>query len=274
MGKFTKVEIGDRYFHLVVIRIYPHIANVRRQVRVICDCGNELDLNLRSLTLAWRKSCGCKRDENRRQIQSSSMVGRKFNKLLVIKEVVARNGDRYFLCQCDCGNLTEVAMRHLKRGAIKGCGCQKGIGNFKHGYKGDRIYGIWKKMRERCYSSTNQAYPYYGGRGIKICDEWNNPITFVEWALSNGYKDDLTIDRINNNGNYEPCNCRWTTMVVQSNNRRDNVRYFFNGAEMTIPDICRSLDIWEERFFLYYQVGKMKRDINEVLEQVLMKEIK
>jgi hypothetical protein len=272
MGKFTKVKVGDSYFHFVVIGIYPHVPNIKRKVRVICDCGNELDVNLRSLTLNWKKSCGCKRDENKKRINANDLIGEKFNKLTVIKEVLPRSKDRYFLCQCDCGNLTEVAMRHLKNSAMKGCGCQRGISNFKHGYGGNRIYGIWKKMRERCYSPTNHAYLYYGGRGIKVCEEWNNPINFVNWALLNGYNKNLTIDRINNNGNYEPSNCRWVTMVVQSNNRRDNVYYYYKGIPMTIPDICRDEGIWEERHNLYYQVGKMGRDLDFVLRQILHKQ--
>lgn len=91
-----------------------------------------------------------------------------------------------------------------------------------HGYSGSKIYKIWMAIKDRCTNKNNKAYKNYGGRGIKICSEWKNPATFCEWAFANGYKQGLSIDRVNNDGNYEPSNCRWATKVVQELNKRIN----------------------------------------------------
>lgn len=109
--------------------------------------------------------------------------------------------------------------------------------NYKHGLCNSRIYGIWCHIKDRCCNSKDARYKDYGGRGIKICKEWKNDFAkFYDWALQNGYKDNLTIDRIDVNGDYCPENCRWITMAEQQNNRRDNVFILFNGEKHTISE--------------------------------------
>jgi len=154
-------------------------------------------------------------------------------------------------CQCDCGNIISVRTSSLTRkdgNGTKSCGCQRMEHMLEtriiHGESNTRLYKIWKGIRKRCYNKNSVSYVYYGERGIKMCDEWYNDYsTFMEWALSHGYEDSLTIDRINVNGDYCPENCRWTTMLVQSNNSRHCHYITYNGETHTISEWARILDI-------------------------------
>lgn len=116
--------------------------------------------------------------------------------------------------------------------------------NYKHGLYKSRIYAIWASMKSRCYCKSQTDYPYYGARGIKVCDEWKNDfLSFYNWAMSNGYHDDLTLDRINNDGNYESSNCRWVTMKTQANNRRNGRYLTAFGKTQHISDWAKEIGI-------------------------------
>lgn len=109
--------------------------------------------------------------------------------------------------------------------------------NVKHRKRNTRLYGIWLQIKNRCFNSNTGRYKDYGGRGITICDEWkNNFQTFYEWAMSHGYSDELTIDRIDNNGDYEPSNCRWVTVKIQNRNARSNHLITYKGETHCIAD--------------------------------------
>jgi len=143
--------------------------------------------------------------------------GKKFGMLTVIKYSHAVGYLAFWLCKCDCGKLKVLKGRDIKYGNTKSCGClrdklmheQKHA--LKHGMKNKKLYSVWRAMKKRCECKTVYYFKRYGGRGIKVCDEWHDPSKFFKWALSHGYKEGLSIDRINNDGNYYPSNCQWIT---------------------------------------------------------------
>lgn len=168
------------------------------------------------------------------------LKGKTFGYLTVIEYAYTRNNS-YWRCKCVCGNEITRNAQYLKNTRyFQNCGCVSSKLNKEratiHGDHKTRLYGIWASMKKRCLSKNNCNYPRYGGRGIKVCDEWLDYLTFKKWALSNGYSDDLTIDRIDVNGNYCPENCRWATMKEQQNNRRNNKKITYNNETHTVSE--------------------------------------
>lgn len=184
------------------------------------------------------------------------LTGKQFGRWSVISFIEVREVGKakvkkaFWLCECQCDKHTrrEVPSDSLKCGNSKSCGCLKVESTIKrstkHGYarrgkNGTSIYHVWHEIKARCFNQNDKAYTNYGGRGISMCDEWKNSfIAFKDWAYSNGYQEGLTIDRIDNNGNYEPDNCRWVNYKVQANNTR-SCRYLeINGERKTISQWC------------------------------------
>ena len=190
--------------------------------------------------------------------------GQKFNRLTAIKPVRKyKSGNTIWLCRCDCGNFCEVEGSLLRRGKQKSCGCypserMKQL-NTKHNGFGTRLYEIWRQMHRRCYGKNTKAYKDYGGRGISICEEWSEFEPFREWALFSGYKEDLTIDRIDVNGNYCPENCRWATVKQQANNRRSNHKISFNEETHTISEWADILGV--NQVWLWNRLSRSDWDI-------------
>lgn len=149
------------------------------------------------------------------------LAGQKFNRLSVIEKVVAHNkSSSFWKCKCDCGSIIEVSGAHLRSGHTKSCGCfiKDNPPTITHGYSRNknRTYKTWLEMRQRCNNPKSDKHQWYGGRGITICERWNNFVVFLEDMGERPEK--MTLDRINNDGNYEPSNCRWATQKEQIRN--------------------------------------------------------
>ncbi len=174
------------------------------------------------------------------------ITGKKYNLLLVVERVEnAKNGVSRWKCLCDCGNYTIVRGGNLKSGAVKSCGCLNySSKNKKHGMSKSSLYNIWNGMKFRCYNPKSESYKYYGGRGIKVCDDWENDAeNFMEWAMSNGYEEGLTIDRIDSDKDYCPENCRWISKGDQAKNRRMNYDILHDGKIKTLQELCDELNL-------------------------------
>lgn len=186
-----------------------------------------------------------------------NLKGKKFNKLQVIERVIKENNKQtYWKCICECGNTTIVTSAHLKNGHTKSCGClqKEVVKNMMttHNLTHTKLFKVWRGMKDRTLNKNDKHYKNYGNRGIKICNEWLEDFKcFYDWALNNGYKEGLTIDRINVNGNYEPNNCRWITWKEQQNNRTNNHYITYKGETHTMKQ-------WSELLGIKYTTLSMR----------------
>lgn len=192
---------------------------------------------------------GCKRID---------LTGKKFGKLTAISYDHMRGTRSYWKCACECGGVRIVGADHLKRGEIVDCGCitrkKKPPLHVKHGMSNTRLYKIWALMKGRCYNEARKEYPRYGGRGIKVCEEWMTFGAFMRWAVNSGYSSTLTLDRINNDGDYTPSNCRWITKKEQAFNKSTNRYISYNGQRKTITQ-------WASESNIPYYVLKKRIDV-------------
>lgn len=170
-------------------------------------------------------------------MKALDLIGLRFGKLTVVERRGSdAKGQSLWLCRCDCG-IEKVVRGHDLKGGTKSCGCSRryNTGLYQHGLSNTRLHRIWRSIKDRCYNKNNQDYRQYGGRGITVCDEWKDDfLSFYNWSTENGYGENLTIDRIDVNAGYFPDNCRWVSMIEQSNNRRNNKVFTLNGKKMTL----------------------------------------
>ena len=209
-----------------------------------------------------------------------NLENQRFGRLVVVDKAEdhisysGKNSYAAWNCICDCGNTKRVLEKNLLAGLTKSCGClHKEIAtkvNTKHGLCYSRIHNIWRGMHNRCREGCEDTYKHYAGRGIKVCNEWNDFDTFYEWATSNGYDEGLTIDRIDVNKGYNPDNCRWTTQKIQTNNKRNNILLEYRGEFKTAKQWSEELGI--KYSALKYRTCKKGMLVEEVLKELKQKE--
>lgn len=203
------------------------------------------------------------------------MTGQVFGRLTVLglsDLKNSKNRSRLWVCVCTCGNKVVKDTTHLKNGHVKSCGClqkehmdefkEKLAGRVTHGMSRERLFRIWDGMIKRCEDAASCSYKNYGGRGITVCEEWHSLESFIEWARNNGYSEDLSIDRIDNNAGYSPDNCRWANRIEQANNKRNNILITYNGETHTLPEWSTITGI--KQATLRYRMGS-GWDIYEVM---------
>lgn len=183
------------------------------------------------------------------------LTNKRFSNLVVIERAKDQNLSRnhtYWLCKCGCGNTTVVASEHLRNGRIKSCGCWRKTKLVTHGKTKTKLYKVWRGIVDRTSLKSSRSYKNYGALGIKMCEDWrNNFESFHSWAMASGYKQGLSIDRIDPKGNYEPENCRWTDMKTQQNNRTNNHLITYKGETHTMKQ-------WSEILGIKYSTLSMR----------------
>lgn len=178
-----------------------------------------------------------------------NLLGEKFGRLLVVERTNNDAAGRtQWLCECDCGTLKTVRGKDLRQGKVVSCGCWKNElikeRRRTHGLSKSRLHKIWGGMKKRCYCKTSKSFRDYGERGIVVCDEWRKDFaSFYGWAINNGYSSELTIERIDNDKDYGPDNCRWASKEEQSNNKRTSHFVERNGERRTIAEWSKMLGI-------------------------------
>ena len=189
-------------------------------------------------------------------------TGQKFGRLTLIERVENNKFNQVqWKCRCDCGKEVIVKAYSLTTGQTKRCGCLKKEQDFiniikvKHRKCNTRLYNIWRDMKWRCNSPKSKRHKFYYDKGIKVCQEWQEDfMNFYDWAMANGYKDNLTLDRINDDGNYETKNCRWATITEQNNNQSNNIRIKYNESEYTLSELSKIYNI--KRATLYDRIKR------------------
>jgi len=183
-----------------------------------CICGNYSIIPTSTLNAGRSTKCNECMYKNRENLEG--MIGRKFGKWLVLEYAGWKNRYYQFLCECECGNKNILYSADLRAGKTTKCQhCHNKVCAIKHGLHRSKIYKVWTSLKQRCHNPNASFFNRYGGRGITYCEDWDQFQPFYDWAMENGYQEGLTIDRINNDGNYEPSNCRWVTHQENCQNR-------------------------------------------------------
>lgn len=208
------------------------------------------------------------------------LTGKRFGRLVCLRDA-GRDQSRCVLwhCKCDCGRVITVRSNSLLTGNTQSCGClqreaarREAASRTTHNACYTRVYRIWAHLKERCLNPNCKSYRRYGGRGIAVCDQWLEFEHFHRWAMANGYADNLTIDRIDNDGPYSPENCRWVGKVTQANNTCLNHVIHYRGERMTVAQAARRFKIPATRLYGRLQAGwTIERALSEPVDPRTMK---
>lgn len=257
------MEIGERYGKLTTLCEMAERNNGHVMWKCLCDCGNTTIVQKSRLLSGHTRSCGCL---NKTPNNWKDISGQRFGRLVAVKRVGSKlRGNAYhalWLCQCDCGNKKLITHSDLMTGRVFSCGCQKSEHITKHGGYKDRLYDVWVGIKDRCYNKNCKSYNSYGGRGIKVCDDWlENYSNFKKWAYENGYNEnakrlECTLDRINVSGDYEPNNCRWITIQEQNKNKRNTILIEIDGVTKCLADWCDEYGFPRDKAYHRRKAGK------------------
>lgn len=267
MSKRIKDLKNQRFGKLLVLERDLEYNKTRCFWKCKCDCGRIKTISSSHLINGNSKSCGlCLKDD---------LVGKRFNFL----QVISKENKSNWRCKCDCGEMTVVRGDYLKNGRVKSCGCYQKQRvketQTTHNMSKTRLYGIYYNMKSRCYNKNEKRYKDYGLRGISICDEWlNNVSNFINWSLDNGYEEHLTLDRIDNDGNYEPSNCRWADKETQYNNRRNSILININGIKKSLKQWTIFMGWKYPKYYARYSKNKeifTKEEIKIIEEKIKKK---
>lgn len=240
---------GKRYGKLIAKKEVTSPKQDRRKYWLFeCDCGNTVVKRVDQISSSPCPSCGCWTKQRKSELAKKSYAGIKKGMLTVLEDMGTSNGESVLKCKCDCGNEVIVSSKEFYR--RKSCGCLKNGWKIKdtskmkkHGYSGHPAYHIWTNMIARCEHPKCKEYKYYGERGITVCNEWHDVKVFCEWSDKNGYKEHLTLERRDVNGNYEPSNCYWIPQIEQSWNKRNTMYIIYKGRKTSLAKLCNELGL-------------------------------
>lgn len=221
---------GQKYGSVTVVSFAFRKNGDRTKWNCVCDCGKEFIVCGEQLKSGNTKTCGCGHHS------SKDNVGKRVGRLFIVSVIPTTNQHSRYLCRCDCGNEKEFWHSAIFQANVDSCGCRTSekcsIRSTKHGMSSSSVYKVWAGMKDRCLNKKNKFYCHYGERGIKVCTRW---LVFENFIADMGpRKRGLTIERINNEGDYEPSNCRWVTRKVQQRNRRCSINLTVGGRTACI----------------------------------------
>jgi hypothetical protein len=256
MGQFVLFDYtGQKFGNLTAIEFVERKNNMSYW-RFRCDCGKEYVCAVGNIVKRNGRSCTCNKKPKK------NLTGMKFGRLTAIKPLrQGKQGMWIWLCKCDCGNTKEVSSTQLLQHLTTSCGCAR----FKEdAYRNHPEYTIYTAIKRRCNNKNCKSYYRYGGRGIRMCEEWSKD--FMKFLEDMGKRPSPkhSIERIDNNGNYEPSNCRWATNIEQANNKSNNVKFTYNDCEYTLKQFARKFNFNYKN--LHYHYKQYNCDIDKLLD--------